>query len=325
MEEQEKRKVGGVGRGEDPTMAIRPYIFLIELSTWLILFLSLSLTLYCCTVQTFIPSTTDYPSRCEFYRIFRDCDGITYAYIVVWIVSVMSSSSLPTDSLVSVKDSLAYWNSVSPTVDGMLGGYPHVSRIDLKGSANFLTKLRRHNRTQSPVNGLFVRGLDCGAGIGRVTAGLLSRFCETVDAVEPVEKFAKEIRNSEMMGNGRVEDISMVGLQEWIPTTEYDLIWNQWCVGHLTDVLFVEYLKKCAKALRSPGWIVVKENISTNSEGEDMFDDLDSTVTRTDAKYVRLFSEGGLRVVRTELQTGFPKGLFPVRMYALQPRSWTMD
>ena len=59
---------------------------------------------------------------------------------------------------------------------------------------------------------------------------------------------------------------------------KYDLIWNQWCLGHLTDAQLVEYLKKCGKAVRPGGWIIVKENISTMEE--DQFDETDSSVTR---------------------------------------------
>lgn len=60
--------------------------------------------------------------------------------------------------------------------------------------------------------------------------------------------------------------------------TKYDLIWNQWCLGHLTDAQLMEYLKKCKGVLKEGGWIVVKENMSTS--GEDIFDDVDSSVTR---------------------------------------------
>ena len=237
----------------------------------------------------------------------------------------MAFPSPSPDSKVSVSDGLKYWNDVSPTIDGMLGGYPQISRIDLKGSANFITKLRRQNSGQSPGDGLLSRGLDCGAGIGRVTVGLLSRFCEIIDAIEPVEKFAKEIRNSEMMGKGQIGKINVMGLEKWVPVVEYDLIWNQWCLCHLADALLVEYLKKCANALKHSGWIIVKENMSTDADGYNMFDDMDSTVTRTNGNYLRLFEESGLRVIRTELQTGFPKALLPVRMYALQPKIWKKD
>lgn len=40
------------------------------------------------------------------------------------------------DANISTSDALNYWNSISTTVGGMLGGYPEISRTDLKGSAN---------------------------------------------------------------------------------------------------------------------------------------------------------------------------------------------
>lgn len=167
------------------------------------------------------------------------------------------------------------------------------------------------------------RGVDCGAGIGRITKGVLSKVCEVVDIVEPVEKFAKEAGSSASLleGAGENGEVYVIGLQDWVPVVEqkYDLVWNQWCLGHLTDGELVKYLGRCKDALASGGWIVVKENMSTDPEGEDIFDELDSSVTRTDGKFRSLFEEVGLRIVRTEEQTGFPKKLFPVRFYALQP------
>lgn len=94
---------------------------------------------------------------------------------------------------------------------------------------------------------------------------------------------------------------------------------SQWCVGHLTDVDFVAYLKRCIPALQPHGFIGVKENIATTLE--DIYDPEDSSVTRTDKKFCTLFEQAGLKIIKTELQKGFPAslGLFPVRMYALQP------
>jgi protein N-terminal methyltransferase len=40
----------------------------------------------------------------------------------------------------------------------------------------------------------------------------------------------------------------------------------------------VTYLGKCGHALKDEGLVIVKENLSTN--GEDVFDELDSSVTR---------------------------------------------
>lgn len=67
----------------------------------------------------------------------------------------------------------------------MLGGYPQISRTDLRGSASFYAKLlRQHPRVKATSS---ITGVDCGAGIGRVTAGFLSTVCDIIDIVEPVE------------------------------------------------------------------------------------------------------------------------------------------
>jgi len=170
--------------------------------------------------------------------------------------------------------------------------------------------------------------VDCGAGIGRVTEGFLAKVAERVDAVEPVAKFADAIAAgplSQKGGGGVLGDVYVQSLQDWDPAArgkKYDLIWNQWCVGHLTDAQLTAYLARCIPALSPQGWIVVKENISTHELGEDIYDVVDSSVTRSDAKFRCIFEQAGLKIVKTELQTGFPRilGLYPVRMYALRPK-----
>jgi protein N-terminal methyltransferase len=225
----------------------------------------------------------------------------------------------PPDSNISTESALEYWNNIPATVNGMLGGYPQISRTDLRGSLNFLAKLRKGGSTTASA-GLLKRCVDCGAGVGRISSGFLSKVCEIIDIVEPVEKFARQAEAAAMSGEGQVGEVYVMGLEDWVPKEKYDLMWNQWCLGHLKDAQLVAYLKRCKDALKNKGWIVVKENMSTHVDGNDIFDELDSSVTRTDAKFRRLFEESGLKIARTELQTGFPKGLFPVRFYALQPQ-----
>jgi protein N-terminal methyltransferase len=223
------------------------------------------------------------------------------------------------DSRIDHTAAIAYWSSTAPTVSGVLGGYPQVSRIDLQGSSNFLAKLRRQSK-QFPPGKKLNKAADCGAGIGRITTGLLSKIAETVDIVEPVKAFTDKLE-----GHGGVGAIYNVGLEAWHPDKEglgpYDLIWNQWCVGQLTDAQLVEYLKRLPAVLSRGGWIVVKENLSNHNLDKDVFDEEDSSVTRTDRKFRQLFEDAGVRVVASELQKGMPPGLYAVRAYALQPKA----
>lgn len=94
--------------------------------------------------------------------------------------------------------------------------------------------------------------------------------------MEPIARFTEPLK-----GTKGVRQIFNVGLEEWLPAqaAEYDLIWTQWCLGHLTDEQIVKYLEVCKTVLRpKTGWIVIKENLSTGIE--DMFDPTDSSVTR---------------------------------------------
>lgn len=112
--------------------------------------------------------------------------------------------------------------------------------------------------------------------IGRITKGLLLHVAEQVDIVEPIAKFTEGL--SEVSG---VRTVSNIGLEEWTPPPgmQYDLVWTQWCLGHLTDQQVVAYLERCKAALvPETGFIVVKENLNTGIE--DLFDDVDSSVTR---------------------------------------------
>jgi protein N-terminal methyltransferase len=112
--------------------------------------------------------------------------------------------------------------------------------------------------------------------IGRITKGLLLELAELVDIVEPVAKFTDELK-----GTRGIRHVLNIGLQDWIPpkATKYDLIWNQWCLGHLTDQQLVQYLQRCRASLEpSDGWIVIKENLSSGNA--DLFDEVDSSVTR---------------------------------------------
>lgn len=64
------------------------------------------------------------------------------------------------DSNINQKDAVKYWESIDEDVNGMLGGFPYVSKVDLQGSKNFLAKLGVGGREGRKVG----RCVDCGAG-----------------------------------------------------------------------------------------------------------------------------------------------------------------
>ncbi|KAJ5178159.1 uncharacterized protein N7500_000858 [Penicillium coprophilum] len=233
----------------------------------------------------------------------------------------MTDSNTAADSKIDPAASLKYWNSVPATTASMLGEFPSVSRIDLQGSKSFLAKVRRLiPGVQS--EGKFHQGVDCGAGIGRVTEGFLRHVCEVVDAVEPVAKFTKVMEDSQLKRDGVFGTIYTRGLENWTPDKKYDLIWVQWCVGHLTDSQLIDYTVRCRKSLTENGLMVLKENLSTHFAGQDVYDSEDSSVTRTDAKFRQIFQAAGMEIVKSELQKGFPRSLnlLPVQFYALRPK-----
>ncbi|CAN6638088.1 alpha N-terminal protein methyltransferase 1 [Trichomonascus vanleenenianus] len=222
------------------------------------------------------------------------------------------------DANIDYDTAIKYWSSVPATVDGVLGGFGEsvVPKVDIVGSTTFLRKISPTRDSQGqPKN-----GLDIGAGIGRVTRDFLSRECDKVDLVEPVESFVEQAHKelASLKEKGKVGEIYQVGMQDFTPEEgKYWLIWCQWCVGHLSDDNLVEFFKRCIKGLQPGGWIVVKEN---NTKYEDDYDEVDSSVTRTDVKFRQIFERAGLDLKLTMLQKAMPKELYPVRMYALKPK-----
>ena len=83
--------------------------------------------------------------------------------------------------------------------------------------------------------------------------------------------------------------LDRLGYQPLRPTDEigmgFDVIWCQWCLGHLNDADLVVFLKRCYHSLNEhpKSLIVVKENICSDHEDGSpriIFDDEDSSLTR---------------------------------------------
>mmetsp|Transcript_40794 Transcript_40794/g.66154 ORF Transcript_40794/g.66154 Transcript_40794/m.66154 type:complete len:240 (+) Transcript_40794:23-742(+) len=205
-----------------------------------------------------------------------------------------------------------YWEGIEASVDGVLGGLPQISGVDIRGSEKFLTSLMGNSLAQASLSGV---AADCGAGIGRITKHMLSKRFSHVDVVESDARFLEKAKE-ELTDSKAQHRFILEGLQSWVPEPQtYDLIWAQWVLGHLTDDDLIAFLKRCKTGLKPDGWIVLKEN---TSKQERVWDETDSSVTRCDAVFQDIFARSGLSVHKKTLQTGFPKGLFPVTMYALR-------
>jgi protein N-terminal methyltransferase len=64
------------------------------------------------------------------------------------------------DAQINHQDARNYWEGIDADVNGMLGGFPYISRVDLQGSKNFLAKLGVGGKGRGKVG----RAVDCGAG-----------------------------------------------------------------------------------------------------------------------------------------------------------------
>lgn len=210
------------------------------------------------------------------------------------------------------KRAASYWANVPATIDGVLGGFGHISDIDLAGSQEFLNQILTLDK--SPNTKL---ALDCGAGIGRVAKNLLIPHFEKVDLVEQDEKFINTARQLIGEDNDKLGTVYKIGLQHFKPQKKYDVVWCQWVLGHLNDYDLISFLERCSQALADNGVVVIKENIATNGEIE--YDEDDSSVTRPLELMKKIFEEAKLTTIKTVVQDNFPEDIYPVHTFALMP------
>lgn len=226
-----------------------------------------------------------------------------------------------------------YWRDSTPDLNGVLGGQTHVDSIDLTESLIFLK--------ENVIARLGVgtrRCLDCGAGIGRVTKGLLSLVFDRCDLVEQDEGLlAKAILDlssnpitSLKLGSAVVaglQDLSFTELLAMPPSLKhtqvidkslYDVVWFQWVVGCILDVDYIRLLKDASKHLSPKGCIIVKDNCCREDVAF-VYDCVDASIARSPAYHDAVFRMAGLKVVATALQMSWDSELMQVRMWCLQP------
>mmetsp|Transcript_1172 Transcript_1172/g.3390 ORF Transcript_1172/g.3390 Transcript_1172/m.3390 type:complete len:238 (+) Transcript_1172:68-781(+) len=204
-----------------------------------------------------------------------------------------------------------YWDAREADLNGILGGFPETDKPDVRDSERFFDALRQ---ASPPLQ--FGTALDAGAGIGRLAESLLLPRFSHIDLVEPCERFLETARKR--LADPRAERFVCSSLQSFEPEAQrYDCIWNQGVLLYLPDDDLLKWLHGCRRALTSSGVVCVKENIVL--EGNWLVDWEDNSVARTDAQYKEIFTRAGLRLIHEAKQTNWPKGLLPVKMYALRP------
>ncbi len=68
------------------------------------------------------------------------------------------------DSKINHQDARTYWQSIDADVNGMLGGFPYISKVDLQGSKNFMAKLGVGGKVAGKEREKVERAVDCDAG-----------------------------------------------------------------------------------------------------------------------------------------------------------------
>jgi protein N-terminal methyltransferase len=213
--------------------------------------------------------------------------------------------------------STTYWHDVPATVGGVLGGFGHLSGVDVKESGEFVRRVVASLRhAPKAPNVLFTRALDCGAGVGRTAKALLAPMCATVDLLEQDAKFLAKAERD--MPPAKAGHFFCQSLQQFEPSERYQLVWVQWVLNYLTDADLLVFLRRVAAALTPDGVLFVKENmLASERESDCAYDAEDSSVTRSEAGFRAIFAAARLRVVERDVQKQFPAGMLPVRMYAL--------
>lgn len=231
------------------------------------------------------------------------------------------------------EDAIDYWSHLPATDETVMGGNQHLHSIDCSDSIAFLRTTLAQMQTQREAEQCAylhdrLTALDCGAGVGRVTHGALLHCVHEVDLVEPVASLLDEAKRRLVQEDTMVNEATKhaqrcryanrfyyEGLEEFFPPQgRYDIIWIQWCIGHLTDDDMLQFLQRCKQGLKHRGRIIVKENTSNH---DFVVDRNDSSVTRGHNYFRDMFAAAGLALVRTAKQSSFPGDLHAVRMYEL--------
>ena len=131
-----------------------------------------------------------------------------------------------------------YWKQQPATVNGVLGGFEHVSGDDIHESAEFILPFLLEEGMER------TNALDCGAGVGRIADRLLVKKLgfEKVNLLEPCAHMLAQAR--ETIPTDKQGDFIEGSVQEFVFTEGvYDCIILQWVGIYLTDDDFITFIQ----------------------------------------------------------------------------------
>ena len=230
-----------------------------------------------------------------------------------------------------------YEDNCPTTIDGVLGGFASITELDIQGSVEFINELEvirpeitnwtTETKKDSRMTriGPKRRACECGAGIGRVSNGILLKL-GGIDQCDLIESSATLLDAApDYLGNAAAAKCRFfcTGLQDWQPTpSTYSVIWIQWVLSYLTDDDIISFFRRCGESLVDDGIIILKENMCGGGNEDDgtidfEVDSNDASVTRSLRYWKYLIHQSGLRIIYEKIQDGFPDEIYPVPMLAL--------
>lgn len=203
----------------------------------------------------------------------------------------------------------SYWSQQTTDMNGVMGGLPEIHPADIQGSKDFMNQVSLKYPLAKQ------KALDCGCGIGRVTKYFLANEFQLVDLVDQCENYVNQARSE--LGDSRFR-YWVQGLQDFVPVNqEYDVVWIQWVLSHLTDTDLDRFFFRIGRSLKANGVVFIKENVKKN--GFIVHKD-DYSVTRSEAILRELILKQ-FNIIDEKFQTGFPNNLFKVKMFACTPKN----
>lgn len=223
-------------------------------------------------------------------------------------------SSVPSSKEIYNKRKI-HWEKSESTIKTMVG-VEEINLPDIKCSVELLAGLTGTKKLSQN------RALDCGAGIGRVTENVLSKYFKEIDLYEQNPKFVEKI-NQLKEKISQIADVRCSSTQDYTFTKKYDLIWIQWCLENLEDEDLSPFLQKCYNNLEDKGLIIVKENYYNGENNEDRdnpnsdYAESDLSKQRKDVFYINLFMNNKFKIIHHFSNPNWPNTAMPVIVYVL--------